>query len=112
LADLLKDNLSKTGKTISLDFGMGHKEFLGKGFAAPTLKAFIRFYQSLVDHQADTFFIDPDEYNPRAIHVYQKAGFKIVGKEKPATKGGFIGKRSWLMVQRLTPHIRTNYLQK
>lgn len=101
LSELLKQNLSKTGNTIGLDFGIGNKAFLGKGLAAPTLKAFVRFYQTNVDHEADTFFIDPDEHNPRAIHIYQKAGFNIVGKEEPATRGGFIGQRSFLMVQTL-----------
>lgn len=101
LPDLLRENLSKTGNTISLDLGIGNKAFLGKGLAAPTLKAFIKFYQSHIDHKADTYFIDPDEHNPRAIYVYQQAGFKIVGKEEPATKGGFIGQRSFLMVQTL-----------
>lgn len=101
LSDLLKENLSKTGNTIFLDFGIGNKNFLGKGLAAPTLKSFIEFYLNDVDHKADTYFIDPDENNPRAIHVYQQAGFKIVGKEEPATKGGFIGQRSFLMVQTL-----------
>lgn len=99
LPDLLRENLSKTGNTISLDFGIGDKAFLGKGLAVPTLKAFIKFYQSQVDRAADTYFIDPDEHNPRAIHVYLQAGFKIVGKEQPATKGGFIGQRAFLMVQ-------------
>lgn len=101
LPDLLRKNLSKNGKTISLDFGIGNKAFLGKGLAAPTLRAFIKFYQREIDQNADTYFIDPGEHNPRAIHVYEQAGFKIVGKEEPATKGGFIGKRSFLMVQRL-----------
>lgn len=102
LPDLLRENLSKAGNTISLDFGIGNKAFLGKGLAAPTLQTFIKFYQREIDHNADTYFIDPDEHNPRAIHVYLKAGFKIVGKEEPATKGGFIGKRSFLMVQNLS----------
>lgn len=101
LPSLMRENLSKTGTTITLDFGIGNKAFLGKGLATPTLKAFIKFYQSQVDHRADTYFIDPDVNNPRAIHVYQQAGFKIIGKEAPATKGGFIGQRSFLMVQTL-----------
>lgn len=104
LPALLREHLSTTGHTIVLDFGIGNKMFLGKGLAAPTLKAIIQFYQSNVDHDADTYFIDPDEHNPRAIHVYEQAGFKIVGKEEPATKGGFIGQQSLLMVQKLGPY--------
>src|SRR5262245_7323331 len=46
LSDLVRENLSKTGKTISLDFGIGNKNFLGQGLAAPTLKTFVKFYQT------------------------------------------------------------------
>ncbi|KJW07881.1 putative acetyltransferase [Orientia tsutsugamushi str. UT144] len=30
-------NMSKTGHTIALDFGIGNKEYLERGLAAPTL---------------------------------------------------------------------------
>lgn len=43
--ELHRAHLSKDGKTISLDFGIGNKDLLGKGLAAPTLVAFTRFYQ-------------------------------------------------------------------
>lgn len=100
LTDLLRTWLSKTGKTISLDFGIGHKTFLGKGLAAPTLQAFVEFYNTHIDPQADTFFIDPNENNSRAKHVYEKAGFKAVDKYI-AKKGHFIGDESLLMVKML-----------
>lgn len=74
-----KDNLSKTGRTYSLDFGIGNKDFIGKGLAAETLSKFTEFFKAHVDMNADTFYIDPDENNPRAKHVYEKAGFKLVG---------------------------------
>jgi RimJ/RimL family protein N-acetyltransferase len=49
--------------------------------------------------KADTFFIDPDVHNPRAEHVYQKAGFKQVGEYYP-TEGAFIGHKISLMVKK------------
>lgn len=76
---LWKEYFSKTGNTYSLDFGIGNKELLGKGLAAPTLDAFTLFFKNQIDPTADTFFIDPDENNPRAQHVYKKAGFNLVG---------------------------------
>lgn len=100
LTDLHRTHLSKVGKTISLDFGIGNKDLLGKGLAAPTLMAFTKFYQGEIDPKADTFFIDPDENNPRAQHVYEKAGFKIIGKAIPQ-KGYFIGSKSFIMVKKL-----------
>lgn len=97
LTDLHRKYLSKSGRTISLDFGIGNKNFLGKGLAAPTLKKFTDFYHSQIDPLADTFFIDPDENNPRAKHIYEKAGFKLVGGYIP-TMGAFKEQYSHLLV--------------
>lgn len=99
LSDLHKKHLSKTGKTIGLDFGIGNTAFLGKGLAAPTLQAFIEYYKNCIDSKADTFFIDPNENNPRALHVYEKAGFKRVGNFT-ATAGAFKEQESLLLVKR------------
>lgn len=100
LTERRRVHLSKDGKTISLDFGIGNSAFLGKGLAAPTLMAFTKFYQGEIDPKADTFFIDPDENNPRTQHVYEKAGFKIIGKAV-LQKGYFIGSESFIMVKKL-----------
>jgi RimJ/RimL family protein N-acetyltransferase len=93
-------NMSETGHTISLDFAIGNKEYLGRGLAAPTLSAFMLFYKRDIDPKADTFFIDPDEDNPRAIRVYNKAGFIKVGQYQ-AKQEEFIGHNSDLMVKKL-----------
>lgn len=98
LPHIYREHLSKTGRTISLDFGIGNKDFLGKGLAATTLMQFTTFYQKQIDPLADVFLIDPDENNPRALHVYEKAGFKLVGNYVPSN-GAFIGSTSYLMVK-------------
>jgi len=110
LSDILQENqdlsaihrnyMSKSGHTISLDFGIGNKNHLGKGLAAPTLAAFVNFYHNQIDPLADTFFIDPDENNPRAKHVYTKAGFEQVG-EFDVQDGVFKGSVSYLMVKKI-----------
>lgn len=102
LSDLHRAYLSKTGHTISLDFCIGNLKFLGKGFAAPALNAFVEFYYEQVDPKADTFFIDPDDNNPRAKHVYAKAGFELMGDFK-AKKAywNFSGDKTYLMVRKL-----------
>jgi len=76
--NLWRAHFSKTGKTVTIDFGIGNTKFLGKGLAALTLEQFILYYQNHIDPQVDTFFIDPDENNPPARRVYKKAGFKYV----------------------------------
>ena len=76
--DYMKPYLSKTGKTFGLDFCIGNKNFFGQGLGASTLIAFMEYFSSLIELKADTFLIDPFINNPRAIHVYQKAGFQVV----------------------------------
>lgn len=111
LSDIHRKYLSKAGHTIGLDFGIGHTAFLGKGFAAPTLEAFVEFYQNNIDPKADTFFIDPDKNNPRAIHVYKKAGFKMVGNFIP-TEGAFKEQSSYLMVKQISSRLPSTQPRK
>jgi RimJ/RimL family protein N-acetyltransferase len=99
LTESHRAHLSKIGNTIALDFGIGNKKFLGKGLAAPTLKAFTEFYQETIDPKADTFFIDPNDNNPRAKHVYEKAGFQMVA-EFVGEAGFFKDHKSLLMVKK------------
>jgi len=100
LQALHREHLSKIGKTYSIDFCIGDTNHLGKGLAAPTLEAFTQFFQKEVDQSANTFFIDPGDGNPRAIRVYEKAGFKTVGYF-PVTEGFFEGSKSLLMVKQM-----------
>ncbi|MBY0501536.1 MAG: acetyltransferase [Alphaproteobacteria bacterium] len=100
LTESHRAHLSKTGNTIALDFGIGNKEFLGKGLAGPTLKSFCEFYQGNIDPHADCFFIDPDENNYRARQVYEKAGFQTVA-EFVSDVGFFKDHKSLLMVKKM-----------
>jgi len=92
-----QEHISKTGKTYSIDFGIGNTRFLNQGLAAAALKKFTVFFQTQIDQLADTFFIDPNENNPRAKHVYEKAGFISVGSYT-AKEGIFAGQQTHLMV--------------
>ena len=94
------DNISTTGATYSIDFGIGNAKYLGKGLASLTLKMFAKFFQEKIDSSADTFFIDPDDNNPRAKHVYKKAGFQSVA-EYEMKEGYFKGHQTHLMVLKL-----------
>lgn len=103
LTPLHRANLSKTGHTITIDFGIGNPAFFGKGLGAETLNAFVEFYHKM-DPKADTFFIDPDENNPRAKRVYEKAGFQVVG-EFAFSQGAFNGSTSYLMVRKIAKNL-------
>lgn len=70
--------LSKTGHTYGIDYMIGNKNYVGKGYGAKTLSEFLNFFRREFDAKADTYIIDPASDNPRAKHVYMKAGFEHV----------------------------------
>ncbi len=104
LPKIWQDHISKTGATYSIDFGIGNTNYLGKKLASPTLKLFTEFFQEKIDPSSDTFFIDPAEHNPRAKHVYENAGFKMVG-DFEMDIGVFKGEQTHLMVKTLPKRI-------
>jgi RimJ/RimL family protein N-acetyltransferase len=73
--DIKLNHLSKTGNTYGIDYMIGDKTYFGKGYGSRTLAEFMDFFIKYVDPKADTFLIDPASDNPRAKHVYMKAGF-------------------------------------
>ncbi len=60
---------------ITLDVFICDLNYLGKGFAVPMIREFLTSQFPNVKK----VLIDPEATNTRAIHVYQKAGFKIIG---------------------------------
>lgn len=81
-----------TGTASAIDFMIGNKKYLGKGLAAPTLKAFMDF----LPEETTCFLIDPAAENTRAVHVYSKAGFKEIDRFTPK-EGSFKGKEHIMM---------------
>jgi ribosomal protein S18 acetylase RimI-like enzyme len=68
---------SPEGKdAMTLDLFICDVAYLGKGLAVPMVKEFLT---SQFPH-VKRVLIDPEATNTRAIHVYQKVGFKIVGE--------------------------------
>lgn len=64
------------GLAITLDIFICDINYLGKGLADTLIKEF------LLSHFSDVseIFIDPEKNNKRAVHVYEKVGFKILGE--------------------------------
>lgn len=91
-----KPYFSRSGKTFSLDFCIGNKKYLGKGLASLTLVAFIEYFSKNIEPKANTFIIDPNEDNPRATHVYKKAGFKPVAVFKQ--EGGYFDEKKCILM--------------
>lgn len=64
------------GLAITLDIFIGNTEYLGKGLATTVIKEFLLSQFSDISE----VFIDPEKSNVKAIRVYQKVGFRIVGE--------------------------------
>jgi RimJ/RimL family protein N-acetyltransferase len=60
---------------ITLDVFICDERYLGKGLAVPLIREFLKTHFS----QVKRVLIDPEATNTRAIHVYEKVGFKITG---------------------------------
>ena len=77
--DLEKDQLcakylSPKAKAITLDLLIGNPSYLGKGLSHQMIKALLlQKYSDMTD-----VFIDPGINNSKAIHVYEKVGFKTL----------------------------------
>jgi len=61
---------------ITLDVFICDENYLGKGLAASMIKEFLVSHFSSMKR----VLIDPEVKNTKAVHVYQKVGFKIVGE--------------------------------
>lgn len=73
-AYLLTSDIEK-GKSISLDLFICEFPYIGKGYAVPMIHQFLKSQFPNITE----VLIDPEAANTRAVHVYKKAGFKIVG---------------------------------
>lgn len=97
--------LSKTGHTYGLDCMIGNPKFFGKGYGSKTLSDFIDYFREFFDPKANTFLIDPANDNPKAKHVYIKAGFKHVCDFMMEGDVSGAGKIHHLLVKEFEPKI-------
>jgi RimJ/RimL family protein N-acetyltransferase len=63
-------------KAITLDLFIGNLDYIGKGLSVPMIHEFLINQFPPIDE----VHIDPEKRNTRAVHVYKKAGFKIIGE--------------------------------
>ncbi len=77
--DELSKWCNKEGDAITLDFFIGDKDYMGKGSAHLLIQEFISSQYPDVSE----VLMDPESTNLRAIRVYQKAGFEILGEFVP-----------------------------
>ncbi|MGA8165580.1 MAG: bifunctional GNAT family N-acetyltransferase/class I SAM-dependent methyltransferase [Waddliaceae bacterium] len=79
-----EDELSKwcvaEGAAITLDMLIGEEEYLGKKLSHIIIKEFL----SSEFLGVEEVLIDPEASNSRAVHVYEKVGFQILGEFIPS----------------------------
>ncbi len=68
--NIIDHTISKNGKTFSMDFCIGNKDYLEKGMAVQKLDIFIGYSSKPVEPEADTSLIAPFIDNLHAIHAY------------------------------------------
>lgn len=82
---------------LSLDFMVGDDHFIGRGLAHLLINEFI----AVECAKASAVFTDPEARNMKAIHVYEKAGFKVQGLYRPI-QGNWAGIEHLIMKKVVT----------
>ncbi|WP_353287754.1 GNAT family N-acetyltransferase [Wolbachia endosymbiont (group B) of Gerris lacustris] len=59
----------------AIDWYIGEHDYVGRGIGTQTL---MYFFNEFVFKVYENAFVDPDTANVRAIHVYEKVGFKKI----------------------------------
>ncbi|MGE5196696.1 MAG: GNAT family N-acetyltransferase [Anaerolineae bacterium] len=78
--DELTSWCSEKGEAITLDMLIGDINYLGKGISHLLIQEFlVRQFPQVAE-----VLIDPEATNLRAVHVYQKVGFRILGEFIPS----------------------------
>lgn len=75
-----------------IDIFIGEPNFLNKGLASQILQT---FWHNILREHFDYCLVDPDTNNTKAIHVYEKAGFKILPELQTREK-------TWMMKSKRT----------
>lgn len=76
LTSTLQKGSIEVKEAITLDLFICRLDYLGKGFAVQLIHEFLMSQFSDIEE----IYIDPEVKNARAVHVYKKAGFRIVNE--------------------------------
>ncbi|HWR11948.1 MAG TPA: GNAT family protein [Rectinemataceae bacterium] len=69
-------------REASLAITIGDRENRGKGFGQETIRLLLK--HAFINLNLESVYLGVFEYNKAAIHVYEKAGFKLVGRRRHA----------------------------
>lgn len=78
IGELALSGFDWAARNTWLEIGLGEREYWGKGYGTDAMKVILRFaFRELNLYRVN---LNVFEYNPRAIHCYEKVGFKHEGR--------------------------------
>lgn len=61
-------------------------DYVGKGYGTDAVNAFLEYFFRVLKYQ--TLYLDVAEHNRRAIRVYEKCGFRVIGRHLSVDRSG------------------------
>ena len=80
IGDMILEVVDWSGRDAFVALSIGEQENWGKGYGTDMLNLLLRFAFTEINLRRVTLSVF--EYNPRAIRVYEKAGFRHEGRER------------------------------
>jgi RimJ/RimL family protein N-acetyltransferase len=78
IGDTALGGFNWTAGNAWVGIGLGERDFWGKGYGTDAMRLVLRF--AFRELNLNRVTLDVFEYNPRAIHSYENAGFKHEGR--------------------------------
>ncbi len=76
------DDINNISRSAELGIAIHNPDNHGKGYGTDTMRCLLKFCFNILNlHRVELWVM---EYNERAIHVYEKVGFKEVGRKRDA----------------------------
>jgi RimJ/RimL family protein N-acetyltransferase len=82
IGDICLSDIDKINRSAMLGIGIGKDENRDKGFGKEAMILMLK--HAFIDLNLESVNLGTYEYNKRAIHLYEKIGFKKVGRHRNA----------------------------
>ena len=69
-----------TGRDAFVGLGIGERDFWGKGYGTDMMRLCLRY--AFLELGLQRVSLGLHEYNPRALRLYEKAGFRLEGRTR------------------------------
>jgi RimJ/RimL family protein N-acetyltransferase len=82
VGDISLHSIDKYNRSGTLSMGIGNDSYRNKGFGKEALVLMQK--HAFIDINLESVNLGTWDFNKRAIHVYEKVGFKVVGRRRNA----------------------------